>query len=77
MIYLNDANLQPLQLVLRSNPGAEYSAAGNDCRYPKHSRDGKGSRTVEICNNCSIKFTTLVMYPFSRNILIKELWLDR
>ena len=40
------------------NPGAEYSTAGNDCRYPKHSRDGKGSRTVEICNNCSIKFTT-------------------
>ena len=47
---------KPIIAVL--NPGAEYSTAGNDCRYPKHSRDGKGSRTVEICNNCSIKFTT-------------------
>ncbi len=36
MIYLNDANLQPLQLVLLFHSGTEYSAARYDCRYSEY-----------------------------------------
>ena len=54
MIYLNDAELQPLQLVL-DDPGPEYASAGNDSGYPEHGGDGKGCRTSEICYYRSIQ----------------------
>ncbi len=58
MIYLNDANLQPLQLTgSQIDPRSEYTSAGNDRRYPEYSRDGKSSRTAEICNYRCVKFT--------------------
>ena len=56
MIYLNDANLQPLQLVLRSILGTEYTTAGYDCGYPEYGRNGKSSRITEICDDCCIQF---------------------
>ena len=58
MIYLNDANLQPLQLVLRSILVQNTPQPGMIADIQSTADDGKGSRTVEICNNCSIKFTT-------------------
>ena len=39
------------------DPRSEYTSAGNDRRYPEYSRDGKSSRTAEICNYRCVKFT--------------------
>ena len=77
MIYLNDANLQPLQLVLRSILSTEYTTAGHDCRYSEHSGNGKKCRTAQICNHCISSLPLLVMYPFFQKYFDKELWLDR
>ena len=55
MIYLNDADMQPLQLVLRSILVAEYAAAGNDRGYSEHGGDGEGGGTFEIRDNCCIE----------------------
>ena len=55
MIYLNDANLQPLQLVLRSILVQKYATARYDCGYPEYSRNGKSSRITEICDDCCIQ----------------------
>ena len=75
LIYLNDADLQPLQLVLRSIFSAEYAAAGNDRGYPKYGRDGESGRIIEICHNRCIKFTIIDHVPIFQNILIRVLWL--
>ena len=68
MIYLNDANLQPLQLVLRSILVQNTPQPGMiaDSEY---SRNGKSSRTAEICNDRSIKFTTVSNVPILPEIL--------
>lgn len=56
MIYLNDAKLQPLQLVLRSIL-VQNTPQPNDRRYPEYCTDGKGSGASEICYDHCIKFT--------------------
>ena len=37
--------------------------------YPEYSRNGKSSRTAEICNDRSIKFTTVSNVPILPEIL--------
>ena len=60
MIYLNDANLQPLQLVLRSILVQNTPQPGIDCRYPGYPsfEMAKVAEAAQVRYNCCIKFTT-------------------
>lgn len=46
-----------------------FISAGHDCRYSEHSGNGKNSRTAQICNHCSIKFTTVSNVPILPEVL--------
>ena len=58
MIYLNDANLQPLQLVLRSILVQNTPQPGMIADIQSTAEMAKVAEQLKVCYNCCIKFTT-------------------
>ena len=76
MIYLNDADMQPLQLGTEIYSCTEYTSAWYDCGYSEYGR--KWQKVAELLKYATIVVSSLpllIMYPFFKNILIKESWL--
>lgn len=76
MIYLNDANLQPLQLVLRSILVQNTPQPGMIADIQSTAEMAKVAEQLKYATIVVSSLPLLIMYPFSRNILIKESWLD-
>lgn len=76
LIYLNDADLQPLQLVLSFHSCTEYTTAWNDRCIQSTAEMAKVAEQLKYATIVVSSLPLLIMYPFSRNISTKELWLD-
>ena len=76
MIYLNDANLQPLQLVLRSILVQNTPQPGMIADIQSTAEMAKVAEQLKYATIVVSSLPLLIMYPFFQNILIKESWLD-
>ena len=74
MIYLNDANLQPLQLVLRSILVQNTPQPGMIADIQSTAEMAKVAEQLKYATIVVSSLPLLVMYHSSRSILIRELW---
>ena len=72
MIYLDDASLQPLQLVIRSILIQNTPATGMIADIQSTAEMAKIAELLKYSTIVISSLPLLIMYPFSRNILIKE-----
>ena len=77
MIYLNDANLQPLQLVLRSILVQNTPQPGMIADIQSTAEMAKVAEQLKYATIVVSKFTTFSDVSIFQKYLIKELWLDR
>lgn len=74
MIYLNDADLQPLQLVLRSILVQNTPQSGMIADIQSTAEMAKMAELLKYSTIVVSSIPLLVMYPFSKNTLTRVLW---
>lgn len=75
LIYLNDADLQPLQLVLRSILVQNTPQPGMIADIQSTAEMAKVAELLKYATIVVSSLPLLIMYPFFKNILIRVLWL--
>ena len=75
MIYLNDSAKQPLQLVLRSILIQNQPESGMISDMQSTAARAQLAELLKYATIIISSLPLLVMYPFSRNILMPVLWL--